>query len=140
MVCAPVRSIIPSLKLGDYLSVQAHKPCSNSHIIPPREATRSFKRLTLFKGEAKIEKKRKELLPLKVFLFTFQQTENRFSILHSTTWNSLSEMTYLSPFVQGSGVAGAGCRAGGYFQRKDIQPISISLAVISQSTLFCQRK
>ena len=25
MVCAPVRSIIPSLKLGDYLSVQAHK-------------------------------------------------------------------------------------------------------------------
>ena len=31
MVCAPVRSIIPSLKLGDYLSVQAHKPCSTSH-------------------------------------------------------------------------------------------------------------
>ena len=27
MVCAPVRSIIPSLKLGDYLPVQAHKPC-----------------------------------------------------------------------------------------------------------------
>ena len=33
MVCAPVRSIIPSLKLGDYLSVQAHKPCSISHLI-----------------------------------------------------------------------------------------------------------
>ena len=33
MVCAPVRSIIPSLKLGDYLSVQAHKPCSISHIL-----------------------------------------------------------------------------------------------------------
>ena len=32
MVCAPVRSIIPSLKLGDYLSVQAHKPCSISHM------------------------------------------------------------------------------------------------------------
>ena len=32
MVCAPVRSIIPSLKLGDYLSVQAHNPCSISHI------------------------------------------------------------------------------------------------------------
>ena len=31
MVCAPVRSIIPSLKLGDYLSVQAHNPCSISH-------------------------------------------------------------------------------------------------------------
>ena len=31
MVCAPVRSIIPSLKLGDYLSVQAHKPCSICH-------------------------------------------------------------------------------------------------------------
>ena len=30
MVCAPVRSIIPELKLGDYLSVQAHKPCSIS--------------------------------------------------------------------------------------------------------------
>ena len=28
MVCAPVRS----LKLGDYLSVQAHKPCSISHL------------------------------------------------------------------------------------------------------------
>ena len=32
MVCAPLRSIIPSLKLGDYLSVQAHKPCSISHL------------------------------------------------------------------------------------------------------------
>ena len=32
MVCAPVRSIIPSLKHGDYLSVQAHKPCSISHL------------------------------------------------------------------------------------------------------------
>ena len=32
MVCVPVRSIIPSLKLGDYLSVQAHKPCSISHL------------------------------------------------------------------------------------------------------------
>ena len=32
MVCAPVRSIIPSLKLGDYLSVQAHSPCSISHV------------------------------------------------------------------------------------------------------------
>ena len=35
MVCAPVRSIIPSLKLGDYLSVQAHKPCSISHVTDP---------------------------------------------------------------------------------------------------------
>ena len=34
MDCAPVRSIIPSLKLGDYLSVQAHKPCSISHLEP----------------------------------------------------------------------------------------------------------
>ena len=33
MVCAPVQSIIPSLKLGDYLSVQAHKPCSISHLL-----------------------------------------------------------------------------------------------------------
>ena len=32
MVCAPVRLIIPSLKLGDYLSVQAHNPCSISHL------------------------------------------------------------------------------------------------------------
>ena len=32
MVCAPVQSIIPSLKLGDYLSIQAHNPCSISHI------------------------------------------------------------------------------------------------------------
>ena len=28
MVCAPVRSMIPELKLGDYLAIQAHKPCS----------------------------------------------------------------------------------------------------------------
>ena len=32
MVRAPVRPIIPSLKLGDYLSVQAYKPCSSSHV------------------------------------------------------------------------------------------------------------
>ena len=32
MACASVRSIIPSLKLGDYLSVQAHKPCSIYHL------------------------------------------------------------------------------------------------------------
>ena len=32
MVCAPVRSIIPSLKRGDYLSVQGHKSCSISHL------------------------------------------------------------------------------------------------------------
>ena len=31
MVCAPVRSIIPLLKLGDYLSVQSYKPNSISH-------------------------------------------------------------------------------------------------------------
>ena len=39
MVCAPVRSIIPSLKLGDYLSVQAHKPCSISHLIHVQTST-----------------------------------------------------------------------------------------------------
>ena len=33
MAYAPVRSIIPSLKIGDYLSVQAHKPRSISHLI-----------------------------------------------------------------------------------------------------------
>ena len=32
MVCATVRSIIPSLKLGAYLPVQAHKPCSISDL------------------------------------------------------------------------------------------------------------
>ena len=32
MVCAHLRSIILSLKLGDYLSVQAYKPCSISHL------------------------------------------------------------------------------------------------------------
>ena len=32
MVYAPVRSIIPSLKLGVYPSVQAHKPCSISYL------------------------------------------------------------------------------------------------------------
>ena len=39
MVCAPVRSIIPSLKLGNYLSVQAHKhalslTCTTIHRYP----------------------------------------------------------------------------------------------------------
>ena len=33
MVRAPVRSIIPSLKLGDCLSVQAYKPCSISQML-----------------------------------------------------------------------------------------------------------
>ena len=33
MVYAPVRTIIPSLKLGDNLSVQAHKPCSISYLL-----------------------------------------------------------------------------------------------------------
>ena len=33
MVCEPVRSIILSLELDDYLSVQAHKPCSISHLL-----------------------------------------------------------------------------------------------------------
>ena len=32
MVCAPVRSIIPSLKLEDYFSVEAQKPCSISQV------------------------------------------------------------------------------------------------------------
>ena len=34
MVCAPVRSII---QLGDYLSVQAHKPCSISHLFAQKK-------------------------------------------------------------------------------------------------------
>ena len=38
MVCAPVRSIIPSLKLGDYLSVQAHNPWSISHLVSHNES------------------------------------------------------------------------------------------------------
>ena len=46
MVCAPVRSIIPSLKLGDYLSVQAHNPCSISHLAP--DYCRSFCLLLIF--------------------------------------------------------------------------------------------
>ena len=37
MVCAPVRSIIHSLKLGDYLSVQVHKPCSISHLFAQKK-------------------------------------------------------------------------------------------------------
>ena len=37
MVCAPVRSVIHSLKLGNYLSVQAHKPCSISHLFAQKK-------------------------------------------------------------------------------------------------------
>ena len=46
MVCAPVRSIIPSLKLGDYLSVQVHKPCSISHLFYLQLLTMSEKKKT----------------------------------------------------------------------------------------------
>ena len=35
MVCNPVRSIIRELKLGDYLSVQAHKPWSITQLFVP---------------------------------------------------------------------------------------------------------
>ena len=34
MVCPSVRSITPLLKLGDYLSIQAHKPWSISNLFP----------------------------------------------------------------------------------------------------------
>ena len=44
MVYAPVRSIIPSLKLGDYLSVQAHKPCSISHLKSNLQITETYSR------------------------------------------------------------------------------------------------
>ena len=37
MVFAPVRLITSSLKLGDYLSVQAYNPCCISHIGDCRE-------------------------------------------------------------------------------------------------------
>ena len=44
MVCVPERSIIPSLKLGDYLSVQAHKP---SEGIIDRSGTQTMLYLSL---------------------------------------------------------------------------------------------
>ena len=48
MVCAPVRSIIPSLKLGDYLSVQAHKPCMlYLSLVPSRNHCFSMGRPTI---------------------------------------------------------------------------------------------
>ena len=49
MVCAPVRSIISSLKLGDYLSVQAHKPCSISQLMRPNDADGMANRVDLDK-------------------------------------------------------------------------------------------
>ena len=45
MVCAPVRSIIPSLKLEDYLSVQVCKACSITHIIEFRIRRDNTKKL-----------------------------------------------------------------------------------------------
>ena len=49
MVCAPVPSIIPSLKLGDYLSVQAHKPCCISQLfISKEESVYILERETVF--------------------------------------------------------------------------------------------
>ena len=57
MVCAPVRSIIPSLKLGDYLSVQAHKPCSlKLGIISPYRRTNHAQSLTyILAGTIRLE-------------------------------------------------------------------------------------
>ena len=57
MVCAPVRSIIPSLKLENYLSVQAHKPCS--HIMPVhnlRSTERGRMKAQLYFQNAEAEK------------------------------------------------------------------------------------
>ena len=39
MVCVTEWSTIPSLKLRDYLSVQAHKPCSISHLYIAMESS-----------------------------------------------------------------------------------------------------
>ena len=50
MVCAPVWSIIPSLKLGDYLCIQVHKPCSVSHI----RAARMLKCINTYSGDGNI--------------------------------------------------------------------------------------
>ena len=47
MVCAPVRSIIPSLKLSDDLSVHAHKPYSISHIAQRKRTCEYFKMVLL---------------------------------------------------------------------------------------------
>ena len=59
MVCAPGLSIILSLKLGDYLSVQTHKPCFISHLLRrlgklSRKATLTLK-LTLSEVSRKIK-------------------------------------------------------------------------------------
>ena len=48
MVCAPVPSIIPSLKLGNYLSVQAHKPCCISQLFISKESVYILERETVF--------------------------------------------------------------------------------------------
>ena len=52
MVCASVLSVIPSLKLGAYLSVQAHKPCSISHLLSmlPGRVAQSVGHLTRKSG------------------------------------------------------------------------------------------
>ena len=61
MVCAPVRSIIHSLKLGDYLSVQAHKPCSIFHLFAQKEidflSSKVMFRARLFKTNDVVSKR-----------------------------------------------------------------------------------
>ena len=82
MVCAPVLSIIPSLKLGDYLSIQAHTPCSISHLILPflygsqllnervfllREGRLSFKRKFYFGSALWSRRANRKSLKLSLF-------------------------------------------------------------------------
>ena len=65
MVCAPVRSIIPSLKLGDYLSVQAHNPCSISHLFSHH--------VLLDEAVLEIEKKSQCKCKLRLIIYSFNK-------------------------------------------------------------------
>ena len=75
MVCAPVRS----LKLGDYLSVQAHKPCSISHlycivrrkIVPTDSSIRNYIKLFIVTTALSICLRPNYRLFLFVLLITF---------------------------------------------------------------------
>ena len=56
MVCAPIQSKIPSLKPGDYLSIQAYKPCSISHlyVMEPRLRLERFPPQTFLQPQRRI--------------------------------------------------------------------------------------
>ena len=68
MVCAPLGSIIPSLKLGDYLSAQAHKPARGLSLEPKGAQTMLY--LSRLQSRTYVNKTIPKLSPVKLAIFS----------------------------------------------------------------------